>query len=66
MSGKDVITMFLCGDVMLGRGVDQILHYPSDPALHEDYAIEEDVQWVQKILNREGLNRQTHFIFSTG
>lgn len=37
MNGKDVITMFLCGDVMLGRGVDQILHYPSDPALHEDY-----------------------------
>lgn len=29
--------LFLCGDVMLGRGIDQILPYPSDPALHEPY-----------------------------
>ena len=25
------ITLFLCGDVMLGRGVDQILPHPGDP-----------------------------------
>ena len=30
-------TMFLCGDVMLGRGIDQILPHPGDPALHEPY-----------------------------
>jgi poly-gamma-glutamate capsule biosynthesis protein CapA/YwtB (metallophosphatase superfamily) len=29
------LTLFLCGDVMLGRGVDQILPYPGDPALYE-------------------------------
>ncbi|HSA51533.1 MAG TPA: CapA family protein [Yinghuangia sp.] len=29
------VTLFLCGDVMLGRGVDQILPYPGDPALQE-------------------------------
>lgn len=29
------ISMFLCGDVMLGRGIDQILPHPSDPTLHE-------------------------------
>lgn len=29
------VTVFLCGDVMLGRGVDQILPYPGDPALAE-------------------------------
>jgi poly-gamma-glutamate synthesis protein (capsule biosynthesis protein) len=29
--------LFLCGDVMLGRGVDQVLQWPCDPALHEDY-----------------------------
>jgi poly-gamma-glutamate synthesis protein (capsule biosynthesis protein) len=29
------ITLFLCGDVMTGRGIDQILAHPSDPALHE-------------------------------
>jgi poly-gamma-glutamate synthesis protein (capsule biosynthesis protein) len=29
------VTLFLCGDVMTGRGVDQILACPSDPELHE-------------------------------
>ncbi|MFE1774408.1 CapA family protein [Streptomyces sp. NPDC059008] len=36
--GGDVLTVFLCGDVMLGRGVDQILPHPGDPALREGYA----------------------------
>ena len=27
--------MFLCGDVMLGRGIDQILRHPSQPELYE-------------------------------
>lgn len=31
------ITLFLCGDVMTGRGVDQVLPHPSDPILHEPY-----------------------------
>jgi poly-gamma-glutamate capsule biosynthesis protein CapA/YwtB (metallophosphatase superfamily) len=31
----DALTLFLCGDVMLGRGVDQILPYPGDPTLYE-------------------------------
>src|SRR5579872_3924197 len=30
-------TLFLCGDVMTGRGVDQVLPHPSDPTLHEPY-----------------------------
>jgi poly-gamma-glutamate capsule biosynthesis protein CapA/YwtB (metallophosphatase superfamily) len=30
-----VVSLFLCGDVMLGRGVDQILPHPGDPALRE-------------------------------
>jgi len=29
--------LFLCGDVMTGRGIDQILPHPSDPVLHESY-----------------------------
>jgi len=29
--------LFLCGDVMTGRGIDQILPHPSDPRIHEDY-----------------------------
>ncbi len=32
-----VQTFFLCGDVMTGRGIDQILPTPSDPALFEPY-----------------------------
>ena len=31
------ITLFLCGDMMLGRGIDQLLPCPSDPQLHEPY-----------------------------
>jgi poly-gamma-glutamate capsule biosynthesis protein CapA/YwtB (metallophosphatase superfamily) len=27
----------LCGDVMTGRGIDQVLAHPCDPKLHEDY-----------------------------
>jgi poly-gamma-glutamate capsule biosynthesis protein CapA/YwtB (metallophosphatase superfamily) len=32
------VRIFLCGDVMTGRGIDQILPHPCDPQLHEDYA----------------------------
>lgn len=32
------IALFLCGDVMTGRGIDQVLPHPGDPALHEGYA----------------------------
>ncbi|MEU1005372.1 CapA family protein [Streptomyces tibetensis] len=35
--GGAVVTLFLCGDVMLGRGVDQVLAHPGDPALREAY-----------------------------
>ncbi len=31
------ITLFLCGDVMTGRGIDQILPHPGDPRLYESY-----------------------------
>lgn len=30
-----MVTLFVCGDVMLGRGIDQILAEPSDPVLYE-------------------------------
>ena len=33
----DLMTLFLCGDVMTGRGIDQILPHPSDPVIHEGY-----------------------------
>jgi poly-gamma-glutamate capsule biosynthesis protein CapA/YwtB (metallophosphatase superfamily) len=31
------ITLFLCGDVMTGRGIDQVLPTPSNPRIHEFY-----------------------------
>lgn len=37
MSSQATIRLFLCGDVMAGRGIDQILSAPCDPALHEDF-----------------------------
>jgi poly-gamma-glutamate synthesis protein (capsule biosynthesis protein) len=37
-SGPPVpITLFMCGDVMTGRGIDQVLPRPSDPRLYESY-----------------------------
>jgi poly-gamma-glutamate capsule biosynthesis protein CapA/YwtB (metallophosphatase superfamily) len=37
MEVADSIRLFLCGDVMTGRGIDQILPHPNNPALHEPY-----------------------------
>jgi poly-gamma-glutamate capsule biosynthesis protein CapA/YwtB (metallophosphatase superfamily) len=31
------VRLFVCGDVMLGRGIDQILPHPGDPTLRESY-----------------------------
>jgi poly-gamma-glutamate capsule biosynthesis protein CapA/YwtB (metallophosphatase superfamily) len=36
-SHEAVVTLLLCGDVMTGRGIDQVLPHPSDPNLHEPY-----------------------------
>lgn len=37
MADGDLIRLFLCGDVMTGRGVDQALSHPCEPTLHEGY-----------------------------
>jgi len=31
------LRLFLCGDVMCGRGIDQVLAHPCSPEIHEDY-----------------------------
>jgi poly-gamma-glutamate synthesis protein (capsule biosynthesis protein) len=36
---SNAITMFLCGDVMTGRGVDQVLPYPSQWRIHEPFLL---------------------------
>ncbi len=43
---QPTIKLFLCGDVMLGRGIDQILPEPCNPALHEDY-VQSALDYVQ-------------------
>jgi poly-gamma-glutamate synthesis protein (capsule biosynthesis protein) len=35
MPPPNSVRLLLCGDVMTGRGVDQIMAHPSDPALYE-------------------------------
>jgi poly-gamma-glutamate synthesis protein (capsule biosynthesis protein) len=37
-SQAETICLFLCGDVMTGRGVDQVLPHPGSPVLHESCA----------------------------
>jgi len=34
---KNVVTIFMCGDVMTGRGIDQVLPYPGDPVIYEPF-----------------------------
>jgi poly-gamma-glutamate synthesis protein (capsule biosynthesis protein) len=40
------IRVFLCGDVMTGRGVDQILPHAGNPLLHESY-VESALDYVR-------------------
>ncbi len=34
---EERVKLFLAGDVMTGRGIDQVLRHPGDPVLYEDY-----------------------------
>ena len=36
-SEEGLVTLFLSGDVMTGRGIDQVLPHPCLPRLHESY-----------------------------
>lgn len=53
-AGKETafVTLALCGDVMTGRGIDQILGHPGDPRLYEGY-LTSAVQYVELA---EGVN----------
>ncbi len=31
----EFVTIFMCGDVMTGRGIDQVMPHPCDPKLYE-------------------------------
>jgi len=43
---SNLITMFLAGDVMTGRGIDQVLPNPSDPLIHEPY-VRSAIEYVE-------------------
>jgi poly-gamma-glutamate capsule biosynthesis protein CapA/YwtB (metallophosphatase superfamily) len=45
--------LFLCGDVMTGRGIDQIMAHPGDPALYEPWA-KSAVEYVNLAERRSG------------
>lgn len=53
MTRESAITIFLGGDVMVGRGIDQVLPHPSDPQLHEDY-LSSALGYVQLAENAHG------------
>ncbi len=53
-STSNFITLFLCGDVMTGRGIDQVLPHPSNPVLHESY-IKDARDYVTLAENRNGI-----------
>ncbi|MFP4123634.1 MAG: CapA family protein [Coleofasciculus sp.] len=53
-SRSNFITLFLCGDVMTGRGIDQVLPHPSNPVLHESY-IKDARDYVTLAENRNGI-----------
>jgi poly-gamma-glutamate capsule biosynthesis protein CapA/YwtB (metallophosphatase superfamily) len=54
------VRLFLCGDVMTGRGIDQVLRQPCDPALHESYA-QSAVDYVQLAETANGpIPRRVH------
>lgn len=50
-------TIFLCGDVMTGRGVDQILPRPSDPRLYERHA-DSALQYLELVQRANGTVRR--------
>jgi poly-gamma-glutamate capsule biosynthesis protein CapA/YwtB (metallophosphatase superfamily) len=47
------VTIFLCGDVMTGRGIDQILPHPVDPILYES-SIRDAREYVRIAEERTG------------
>jgi poly-gamma-glutamate synthesis protein (capsule biosynthesis protein) len=50
---RTLVTIFLCGDVMTGRGVDQVLPHPGEPQLHEPY-VRSALDYVRLAQRRNG------------
>ena len=52
-SGTQLVTLALCGDVMTGRGVDQVLPHASNAVLYEPY-VTSAVEYVAMAENANG------------
>ena len=62
----NTITLFLAGDVMTGRGIDQILPHPGDPRLYEPY-IRDARDYVRLAERRHGtIERPVSFDYPWG
>jgi poly-gamma-glutamate synthesis protein (capsule biosynthesis protein) len=53
MRQSETICLFLCGDVMTGRGIDQVLPHPGNPVLYERF-VRDAREYVQLAVNRFG------------
>lgn len=61
-----IITLFLCGDVMTGRGIDQILPHPAPPQLFEPY-VRDARRYVELAERRSGpIPRSADFAYVWG
>ena len=52
-SDSQPVTLSLCGDVMTGRGIDQVLPHPSNAVLYEPYVVSA-VEYVTMAENAHG------------
>jgi poly-gamma-glutamate synthesis protein (capsule biosynthesis protein) len=66
VSGERLVTLFLCGDVMTGRGVDQILPHPSDPTICEPF-VSDARTYVELAEDANGpISRPVDFLYIWG
>jgi poly-gamma-glutamate synthesis protein (capsule biosynthesis protein) len=62
----NAISLFLCGDVMTGRGIDQILPHPGNPVLFEPY-VKDAGEYVRLAEIGHGpIPRPAHFSYVWG
>lgn len=63
---KKPVDLFLCGDFMPGRGIDQILPFPSEPVIHEPY-VKNAIQYVNLAEELNGpVPRHVDFVYIWG
>ncbi|HLS79881.1 MAG TPA: CapA family protein [Steroidobacter sp.] len=65
-AAANTVRLFLCGDVMTGRGVDQILPHPSAPQLYEPY-VSSACEYVELAERAHGrISKPTDFSYIWG